>query len=201
MVVAAGTAHAHGEKDVGGDVGHLVEDFRPLPLDVDLVVFVGCLPQETGGRYGGHVVREEFVACELFEDEPVERFVGVERVDHVVAIPPGGGTERVLAEAVALGVSRQVEPVPRPTPAVPRIGEQPVDEPFIGIGRGVGDERRHVGRLGRHAEEVERETPNERGPIGLGHRLDPGRHEPREDEPVDRIVDGRTQQSVWDAFA
>ena len=43
VVVAAGTAHAHRQKDVAGDVGHLVEDVAPGSLDVGDVVFVGGL--------------------------------------------------------------------------------------------------------------------------------------------------------------
>ena len=57
VVVAAGTAHAHRQKDVAGDVGHLVEDVGPRSLDVGDVVFIGGLSQEPGGGDGIGIFR------------------------------------------------------------------------------------------------------------------------------------------------
>ena len=70
----------------------------------------------------------------LLADELVVGLVVVERVDDVVAIPPGVGVSEVLVHAVGVGVAGHVEPVPAPALAVVRRGEQPVDDPREGVG-------------------------------------------------------------------
>ena len=76
----------------------------------------------------------EFVAGDLFGEEGVVRLVLVERADHVVAVSPGIGAVEVVLEAVGVGVARNIEPVPAPTFAVVRRGEQPIDEAFPALG-------------------------------------------------------------------
>ena len=106
VIVATGAAHAHGEENIGGDVGHLAQDLGPLPLDIDLVVFVGSLPQKARGSDGFEVVGKEFVARQLLQDESVVRLVGVERSNDVIAIPPGRRPKGVLSEAITLCIPR-----------------------------------------------------------------------------------------------
>ena len=66
------------------------------------------------------IAGERLVAGELLEDEAVERLVGVEGADDVVAIAPGVGPRFVELVAVGVGVAGEVEPVPAPALAVVR---------------------------------------------------------------------------------
>ena len=78
-------------------------------------------------RRGG-VAGKQFVAGQLFLHEAIVRLVGVERRNHVIAIAPGLGPIIVDAVAVAVGVTHQIEPVPRPAFAVVRdcpAGDRP----------------------------------------------------------------------------
>ena len=98
-------------------------------------------------------VRQQ-VAGELLDRELVERLVGVERPDDVVAVGPDRA-RRVVGVAGRVGVAGQVEPHPAPVLAVGGLGEQAIDEPFVGVGaRVVGRTRRlppgsAAGRSGR----------------------------------------------------
>ena len=79
VVVAAGALHAHAEEDIGGDVGDVVENVRPLEGRVAVVVFVDAEAQEAGGGERLGVAGEKFVAGELLLHEAVVGLVGVER--------------------------------------------------------------------------------------------------------------------------
>ena len=63
----------------------------------------------------------------MFADQLVDRYVGVQRPDQVVAVTPGVGDRRVAFTAVRLGVADPVHPVPGPTLSEGRIGQEPVD--------------------------------------------------------------------------
>ena len=53
----------------------------------------------------------------------------VERVDDVIAIPPGVGIGQVAGRAGRFAVAGDVEPVPAPALAEVRRGQQPIDQP------------------------------------------------------------------------
>ena len=75
----------------------------------------------------------------------------------------------VLGVAVGVGVAGDVEPVPAPALAVVRRGEQAVDQPLVGVGRVVGEERRRLppaSAAGRCRSNVG--PADERAPVGLG---------------------------------
>ena len=57
------------------------------------------------------------IACQLFEQKPVKRHVRIDGVDHPVPVAPGFAKKKVFIEAVRIGVSRQIQPVPPPPPA------------------------------------------------------------------------------------
>ncbi len=75
------------------------------------------------------------VAGELLDREPVERLVGVECADHVVAEEV---EVDVIVAVVAGGVGEpdQVEPEDRHPLAEVGRGQQPVDQPLVGVGPG-----------------------------------------------------------------
>ena len=88
----------------------------------------------------------EQVAGELEPGELVVGHVGVEGADDPVAVGPGVEARHVALEAVALAVAGHVEPVPGVALAVLRTAEQAIDEPLVGVGPRVGDERLHLAR-------------------------------------------------------
>ena len=112
------------------------------------------------------------VAGQLLDRELVERQVAVEGVDDPVAVLPDRA-RGVDAVAVGVGVAGQVEPVPAPALAVVRRGEQPVDQPLVGVGPGVGEEGLDLGGRRRQAEQVEAEPADQRRAVGLGRRARP----------------------------
>ena len=78
-----------------------------------------------------------FVAGQLLLDELVVRLVLIERANHVIAIAPRGRTLAVDRETIRFGESRQIQPVTRPSLAVTRIREQPVDDFLVRVGRRI----------------------------------------------------------------
>jgi 3-phenylpropionate/trans-cinnamate dioxygenase ferredoxin reductase subunit len=72
--------------------------------------------------------------------------------------------DRIKAQ---LGEVNDVAPVLRPTLPIPRRRQQPVDELLVGVGVWIGDERLHVFRRRREADEVEVDAPDQRPAIGL----------------------------------
>ena len=127
--------------------------------DVDLVGdHLEPVGEEAGdvrpGRVGGHaqeagrdqvvvdlrrdlrrvLVVGQFVAGDLFEEEPVVRLVGVERPDDVVAIALGVRPGQVLlALPLRVGIAGQVEPVPSPALAISGRREQAVDHRLVRV--------------------------------------------------------------------
>src|SRR5436189_234196 len=83
------------------------------------------------------IVRPEHVAGNLPADELVIRHVGIEGLDHEVAIFPSAGTELIALEALTFAIANDVQPVTCPALAVVRRIEESIDQAFVGIGRGV----------------------------------------------------------------
>jgi hypothetical protein len=109
-------------------------------------------------KAGGDALRRrgvgQQVAGQLLDRELVEGHVGVDRVDHPVAVRPDRPLA-VLLVAVGVGVAGEVEPAAGPTLAVARAGEQAVDVTLVGVRRGVVCERVRLGRRRRQADQVE----------------------------------------------
>ena len=150
VVVAPGAAEGQAQEGRAGRVGGVGQ-----PLVVELALDHRRLLQrradavQRAGGDGLGVVGPQLVAGDLLLDEAVERLVGVQGADHVVAVAPGVGIEVVGLEAAGVGVAGHVEPVPAPALAVLRRGEQAVDQPFVGVGPlVVGEAFDLVGRAG-----------------------------------------------------
>ena len=108
MVVAAGALEAQTEEHITRGIGDVVENHGPLAGRVAVVVFVDATAQVAGGGEGLGIVGEQLVASQLLLHEPVVGLVGIQRTDHVIAVPPGGGPEIVGLVAVGVGVADQV---------------------------------------------------------------------------------------------
>ena len=103
--------------------------------------------QEPGGDHPrvpirGRLVRGRGnqVTGDLFDQKPVEWPVGVEAVNHPVAVSPGVGVVQVVVHAVAVGVANNIEPQPSVALAVARRGEQSVDQSCESPRSAIGQE-------------------------------------------------------------
>ncbi len=140
-----------------------------------------------GGQPG--LVGEEDVGGDLLADEPGVGLVAVERLDEVVAVRPGVGPDAVLVVAVGLGEVDQVHPVPRHALAVVGRGEQAVDQPLVGVGPVVAEERLDLLGRRRQAGQVEREAADQgSGGRPRGPGSSPFARETGLDEGVDRVA-------------
>ena len=106
VVVAAGTAQRQAEERSADRVNLLVDNVH---LHFDRVVFGEHFRADRQEPRRGHPRKFRLgslagmlnqIAGELFSKELVERFVRVERCDHVVAIPKRVGVSEVFIEAV-----------------------------------------------------------------------------------------------------
>ena len=136
-----------------------------------------------------HVGGPQLVGRDLLLHEGGVGLVAIERLDHPIAIPPGGDEEVIGLEAGRVGVAHQVEPVAAPALAVPRRREQAVDELFVGVGRLVVDELLHLLGRGRQAVQVEIGAAGEGAAVGFGSEVEFLLLELGEDEGVDGIAD------------
>src|SRR5262249_17872867 len=95
------------------------------------------------------------------------RLVAVESFNHVIAVAPCCGSHLIGLEAIALGITDEVEPIQGPSFSITRRGEQPIDEFLIRIRRAVVYESLYLFRSRRKADHVKVKTANEREMIGL----------------------------------
>ena len=110
----------------------------------------------------------QHIAGDLLADEPAVGKVAIEGRDHVVAIRPGMVAALVLVVAVRVAVMGHVEPVPAPSLAVMRAGEQSIDQGFVGVRRSIVQKLLDFLGRRRQADQVEREAADQRAAIGLG---------------------------------
>ncbi len=202
MVVALGATdrqpHERGRNDLERVGDHLVAGGGLIHAGRGGAVRGGT--QEAGGGelldvFGAEVpvrLRHHLVAGQLLLNEAVERLVGVERADDVVAVLVGVGPDRVLAGvAFGVGVAGHVEPVSAPALAVARRVEQPVDQALVGVGPCVGEEGAHLVRRRRQSGEVERRPADEGAPVGRDGERQAVRPQLLQQEGVDGISDLR----------
>ena len=172
VIVTARAADGHAEERGADDVGHLGEDFVVGTGDV---LIAGVFAQRTeaveaAGHEHGGILRVDFVAGELLFDEVGVRLVGVEALDHVIAIAPGVGPVHVVLIAVGLGEAHDIEPVAAPLFAVVRRSEEAIHDFLPGLGRLVAHEGIDFLGGGRETGEIESDAADQRGAIGGGRR-------------------------------
>ena len=82
------------------------------------------------------------IAGKLLGQELVVGQIAVEGINHPIAIAPHIA-EGVLLIALAVSVTRHVEPYSRPTLTVGRRGEQPIHPEFVSISGAIVHKRFH----------------------------------------------------------
>ena len=107
--------------------------------------------------------RRQEVAGHLIDDELVEGLVLVQSLDHPVTVGPDDAA-RVGRIAGAVGIAREIEPLPGPVFAEGGLGQEIGDDVLM-LGR--GEFRGFFGRR-RQAGDVERQATDEDGLGGFG---------------------------------
>ena len=144
MIVAAGAANGEAEEPAREDVDPVVDD---VGGDAEEPPAGG---EEAEGGEVGIPFATEPIGGELEHHETIVGEILVEGPDHPVAVDRGMDEKPLLAAvdiALGIGIAGHIEPVPPLLLAVARRGEEPVDELFVGVGGGIGNERRHRFRL------------------------------------------------------
>src|SRR5262249_29391901 len=94
----------------------------------------------------------------------------------------------VVVQAVGVGIAGVIEPVSGALFAKRGPREEVVNQPLVGIGRVVADERLDLLWSGKQACEVESHSPNQRWLVGFGRWRKARLIEVRENEVVDGIA-------------
>ena len=185
VVVALTTADREAEPDAAGGVHAVNNRIDAELLQVDAALLVDHrVAMETGrGQLVRSRVRQQ-VAGELFDGETVKRHVGVEGIDHPVAIFPDrpAGVDGV---AVRVGIAGGIKPVPGLHLAKVGRGERALHEGLVRPGGLVSQKLRNLRGGRRQAGEIELQSPNERDAVGLGRGARPFLLQAGEDLPVD----------------
>ena len=184
VVVALGAVEGQAEPDRAHGVDAIPDVVHAGLLGVaPALAVVHVVAMEARGEHRVRVVRSEDVARELQLGEAVERHVLAEGAHDPVA-PGPVLTDRVLLEAVGVGVARRVEPPVGEALGVGRGGEHLLDPPLEG---GVVPGGRDLfGRRGQAAQ-VEAEAAGERRARGRPRRHDPLGLQHARDERVDGV--------------
>ena len=104
----------------------------------------------------------------MLPDKAIERFILVNRPYHVVPEGPEIVDNPVLLESHTLPETHHVQPVPTPTFAIVRGGQQAVDQFLVGLGIGVIGKGIYLPGTGRQAGQIISGPANQAATTGLG---------------------------------
>src|SRR3954462_6143603 len=88
VIVAAGAPVRQSDEDRASGIGDVVEDFLPPLKEVSSVAFIGIVTVETRRDPRLRIIRPQLVARDLLLHEAVVWLIGIERLNHVIAITP-----------------------------------------------------------------------------------------------------------------
>jgi hypothetical protein len=131
VIVAAGATDGLPEESFTEGIELLVDDVEAQLLLVLFLVIRGAEGEK--GRGDGlppgflRSRRGQEIAGELLANEAVERFIRIESFDDVIAITPGILEKKRPAATAGLGKARHIQPVPAPSFAETRRGEEAID--------------------------------------------------------------------------
>eukprot|EP00913_Durusdinium_trenchii_P028312 g26540.t1 len=172
MVVAARTIDRKAEKclpDGTDDVFKLVlphDRFHGSALLILADLVISTRDEKPGGDNRLWVSRSQHVAGELAAGEFIVRKIGVESIDHPVAVAPGVGPHPIPFEALAFAEPHDVEPVTCPAFTVMGRSQQAIDKSLIGIRGTIGEEGAHLlGRWGK-SQQIEGESADQLSAAG-----------------------------------
>ena len=186
VVVTARAANGQAQEGRGSDAEHVVKLIVAVDPGIGRFIVPSAEAQKRGGDLRLGIGAFEFIARQLLGEETVERLVLLKGLDHVIPVAPGVRLRSVALVTVGFGVANDIEPMAGPTLSVCRAVEQIVDEPVVGLGRFVGQERfRFSGGRGQAGQdEVGAAEP--RAAVGGRRRCDAVLLQSRLDEGIDR---------------
>ena len=120
MIVASNTTERHSQKRLTDRIELLVDGIHDQLFAIWFRKNFGTKDQETGTGFGFLIAVGEQVTGQLFGDKRIDRFVRIERLDNVIAISPSVSESDIFVEAVRVGISGYVQPVPSPSHSVLR---------------------------------------------------------------------------------
>ena len=170
VIVTAATGDCQPQQSAGDQVDAIVDDVVGIAEE-------SAADSEKTERGQVGLLRRglDQIGSELERHEPVVGHVGGECPHDPVAVGPGEGIAGILvAEGIAhrVGVTGQIEPVPRPVFGVLRRRQEFCDDRSPSLLRGIrGEGIDPVGRRGK-AGEVEPQPADEGPRIGLWRRLE-----------------------------
>ena len=188
MIVAAGAADCEPQKRAAGGADQIVKV-------IVAIVRILLLPEQDAWRDAveagsnqaviSHLV--ELVARELLQNELRVRLVGVERLNHVVAIAPGVGIVVIVDMTPAVGVPGNIQPVAPPTLSIMRRGQQSIDQTFERVWRRILDESLDLFGAGQQADQVQVSAADQGVAVGRGSGRQAFLVQRLLDEGVDRM--------------
>ena len=190
MVVAAGAIHGEPQKDLARGGDQIIKLIVEREFPVGRIVVPNPQTVITGGDQTLGTAVGQFVAGQLFPNEPVVGFVGVEGADDVVAVPPSMGLGLVGLVAVGLGEAHQIKPMPSPLLAVMGRLEQAIDQMLPGLRRRIVNEGLDLIGRRRQPREVVGHPPDQRPTAGCFGKRQPLVTQPLSNECVDGIRRG-----------
>src|SRR5207247_1026486 len=155
VVVAAGASVRQAHEDSAHGVGDVVQDLLAAEYRVGEVALVRPEAIQTRGYLGRRIARKKLIPGDLLADKTVVGFVGVERLDHIIAIAPHIRARLVAFEAGGVGVASQVKPMTAPALSVLRRGKQPVHNLGESVRGTVGQKRLRLLGGWRQTDEIE----------------------------------------------
>ena len=187
VVVAPGAAQSQSQPDRGGGLDAVDSVLDLVLVRIRAVLGIAAM---VAIEARGDVLRQrwtgEEVARELLDREPVERHVGVERVNHPVAPAPHVPRAVVLI-AVSVRVAGRIQPPEGHAFAKARRGQQAFHGLFVSGWRWVGDEVAHRAGGGRESGQIQGDSAQEQRRVGGFRRTHARFAQARQNEPVDRI--------------
>jgi hypothetical protein len=193
VIVAARTGERDAEEGAGDDVD-LVIDLIEEVLLVAALLDVHAAEREHAGADDliaalEHGLRRNQISGDLLGDEAVVGLVGVERIDHPVAITRGIQERRIPHAAHAVGVAHDIKPMPRPALAEAFGLEEGVHDFRKGgvIGRRIAQEGVDLGLRRRQAAQIEGRAADKNGARCVANGTEVFLFESSQDEAVEVV--------------
>ena len=187
VAVALGTADGQPHPDLQRGVGPVLHGRHAVLFVVGAPFGVGQgVAVEGRGDFLVNGRPGTQIASQLVNGELIERLVGIEGVNHPVAVSPDRA-EGVASQPLRVGIPGQIEPDPTPAFAIGRVGQEAIDQPFVGVGSGVLHKRGHLGGGRGNAAQVETQSADQGVLVGDGVGLQTQRSEPGRDPGINAV--------------
>ena len=179
-------------KDLKSSINLFIRHIHLELPTVSFIVTLGTNCQETRGnqkiRLFFVILRHQQISRQLFANELIVGFIGVQRTNDIISIPPGVRIGEVDGSAARLPVAaRSSQCLPQRSPNCGAASNL-----FDDIRQGrlradlvILDELFHFFRSGRESNQVEENAANQGPGVGIGNRLQPLRFQSTQEEPVD----------------